>query len=303
MATVTPRTISISVLVVALLGATLVLLFSDSIFAHNKSVAQWNPERITETLSLGEAKVIAVTLTADKELPRAVVRVSPEIIPYVSITPTIIGKIRKGTKTTLTVTVNIPTNSSATKVNGVIELEKAKQQDGRDERDDDSDSDERGKKKKTIGPPLPVTIEIVAERLPPDPGEAGKATLEGIDSDHDGVRDDIQRYIVLTVPESARHREALKVFARDMQHKLLAQSKEEAIQIAHESRISECLTYLGIGQQQRHWREVQALMLNTEARLRAVDVYNDRITGQVFPMLPDNLKRTACRFNVEAFPN
>jgi len=39
----------------------------------------------------------------------------------------------------------------------------------------------------------PTTIPVV---LPPDPGEAGKATLTGIDVDRDGVRDDLQRYII-----------------------------------------------------------------------------------------------------------
>ena len=33
--------------------------------------------------------------------------------------------------------------------------------------------------------------------LPPDPGKAGKETLLGIDTDSDGVCDDIQRYIYL----------------------------------------------------------------------------------------------------------
>ncbi len=28
--------------------------------------------------------------------------------------------------------------------------------------------------------------------LPPDPGEVGKLTLQGVDSDEDGVRDDVQ---------------------------------------------------------------------------------------------------------------
>ena len=46
--------------------------------------------------------------------------------------------------------------------------------------------------------------------LPPDPGEAGKATLEGIDSDQDGIRDDIQRYIALTYPDSQKTRAALR---------------------------------------------------------------------------------------------
>lgn len=40
-----------------------------------------------------------------------------------------------------------------------------------------------------ISPPAPI--------LPPDPGAAGQATLEGIDTDQDGVRDDLQRFIVL----------------------------------------------------------------------------------------------------------
>jgi len=34
--------------------------------------------------------------------------------------------------------------------------------------------------------------------LPPDPGEAGKATLLGIDSNDNGIRDDVERAIYLT---------------------------------------------------------------------------------------------------------
>jgi hypothetical protein len=33
--------------------------------------------------------------------------------------------------------------------------------------------------------------------LPPNPGIAGKASFAGIDSDQDGVRDDVQRHIIL----------------------------------------------------------------------------------------------------------
>lgn len=33
--------------------------------------------------------------------------------------------------------------------------------------------------------------------FPPDPGSAGKATFAGIDSDQDGIRDDVQRHIIL----------------------------------------------------------------------------------------------------------
>lgn len=46
--------------------------------------------------------------------------------------------------------------------------------------------------------------------LPPDPGKAGKQTLMGIDSDGDGLRDDVQRYIYLTYPDQPDVQRALK---------------------------------------------------------------------------------------------
>ena len=45
--------------------------------------------------------------------------------------------------------------------------------------------------------------------LPPDPGAAGKATLAGIDAGGDGVRDDVQRWIALTYPNSQKTRAVL----------------------------------------------------------------------------------------------
>jgi hypothetical protein len=57
---------------------------------------------------------------------------------------------------------------------------------------------------------IPQTLKVlITVGLPPDPGAAGNATLAGIDSDGDGVRDDVQRYIGLTYPQSAKERAAL----------------------------------------------------------------------------------------------
>jgi len=53
--------------------------------------------------------------------------------------------------------------------------------------------------------------------LPPDPGAAGKLTLSGIDSDNDGVRDDVQRWIVMTYPNSQKTRAALTQRTKVMQ--------------------------------------------------------------------------------------
>ncbi len=78
----------------------------------------------------------------------------------------------------------------------------------------------RGKMRQTLSSVFPfvtlapITIQVV---LPPDPGEAGKATLQGIDSDGDGVRDDIQRYIVFTSPHSEKMRAGLTQMAKAAQ--------------------------------------------------------------------------------------
>ena len=136
-----------------------------------------------------------------------------------------------------------------------------------------------------------------------DPGEAGKATLVGIDVNNNGVRDDVEVYIETHVPDSPKHRAALMSVAAVTQREILAETKEEAVQAAIAGvRSIECLSYLGFREQGR-WREIDALMVNTEARLKAMDAHNDRIDGEVFQSLPDNQRRSACTFNVEALPN
>jgi hypothetical protein len=77
---------------------------------------------------------------------------------------------------------------------------------------------------------------LVPGTLPPDPGEAGKESLEGVDCDRDGVRDDIQRWIALTYPDSEKTRAALTVVAKNRQLALLnADNKSLSIELANES--------------------------------------------------------------------
>lgn len=57
--------------------------------------------------------------------------------------------------------------------------------------------------------------------LPPDPGPAGMKTLEGIDSDRDGVRDDVQRFIVFQYGHSERAVMALRTIAKGVQQQVL----------------------------------------------------------------------------------
>lgn len=140
--------------------------------------------------------------------------------------------------------------------------------------------------------------------LPPDPGEAGKQTLAGIDSDHDGVRDDVQRYIALTYPDSAKTRAALTQDAKVVQSELLdANSKQLSMQHSDEDdKASACLNYLvGLDNSITMQKNLESVILNTDDRSRAYFKYDDQLGGEVFSLLPD--EPSYCNFDINAVAN
>lgn len=69
--------------------------------------------------------------------------------------------------------------------------------------------------------PLPFDDDFVVipvgVNLPPDPGQVGKATIEGVDAKGDGVRDDIERAIVFAFPNNPQARTVLFQMAKHYQ--------------------------------------------------------------------------------------
>lgn len=147
-------------------------------------------------------------------------------------------------------------------------------------------------------------IPELAIGLPPDPGVAGKSSVAGVDANGNGVRDDVERWIVFGVQDSARKRANLMVYAAATQQGLLSATKDVAVAAA-KARISviECYDFLGVPKEQRRWREVLAIVLNTEARIAAFDDYQDKINGEVFGLAAEGREDETCRFNVESLPN
>ena len=148
--------------------------------------------------------------------------------------------------------------------------------------------------------------------LPPDPGEEGKRTLEGIDSDKDGLRDDVQRWIYFRFPNSEKARAAFRQTAIDFQTALLAYNdKERAVQAFHSyGRSVDCLVYVIGGDSIEDLQQAFAiktdlklLFINTPQRSDAYLVANSHFSGQIFRGLPEGEERNACRFNLEAMPN
>jgi len=149
-----------------------------------------------------------------------------------------------------------------------------------------------------------LTIEIIKDiDLPPDPGDAGKGTLLGIDSDNDGVRDDIQRYIYFTYPDDRNLRMALIQIARVYQDLILTPNDRE---IAHENvkklyRSFECLSYINsdFENNRRIKNILRAEFLNTKERSKAYLAVNNAIAGKTTKITPIDERKDCCLFDVD----
>ncbi len=71
----------------------------------------------------------------------------------------------------------------------------------------------------------PASIETInGLQVPPDPGPAGVATVAGIDTDGNGIRDDVDRFIASNHGSSAAQVAATRVSAKALQAVLMADS-------------------------------------------------------------------------------
>ena len=134
--------------------------------------------------------------------------------------------------------------------------------------------------------------------LPPDLGEAGLVSLDGIDSDQDGVRDDVQRFIEVEEYDSEMTRKAVKKMAIVMQKELVnAYDKEVVLQLEPESSAAgDCLFYVTDGKSRNYRKRLEAKVYNTVERLRAWNKINSHCSGMTFT-LPDDLG-AQCNFGV-----
>lgn len=160
--------------------------------------------------------------------------------------------------------------------------------------------DEAGR---VVRSPAQVMAEAAVLPLPPDPGEAGKATLGGIDSDGDSLRDDIQRYIAFTFPNSARVRAAAAEYAKTVQQSLFVGTDQVAAMRTARAmgRARRCMqvhigveSYDALIAAQRASSDLRAEVLNTAARSRAYLAYDAQLAGGIFHSPPKSSWRELC---------
>jgi len=155
-----------------------------------------------------------------------------------------------------------------------------------------------------FAPDLAVDITVSTVPVPPDPGKAGKETIAGIDANANGVRDDVERFIVFSypdlTPEHENTRNALFQYAGAAQEGLLVAEDKEAARAAGEEvlRSLGCLRLAlgGLEAMDTPQELVQAHTLNTVARTKARSKFDSQLSGKVFDDLSDAELASSCDF-------
>lgn len=127
---------------------------------------------------------------------------------------------------------------------------------------------------------------IVAENsseVPMPDLSQNKATLAGIDSDLDGIRDDIQIWINKEFADNPSLRNGMKQLASSLQTQILTTHDPELSNLATRNflRSMSCMTHLvGIDQKMRLKNKLKEKALNTRDRLKAEIKANEHFSGQ-----------------------
>ena len=144
----------------------------------------------------------------------------------------------------------------------------------------ETEIDEGGSENVTDAEIIPV------DGLVPDPGEAGMLTVEGIDSDGDGVRDDAQRLIAVLDYDSIEETNAMRQAAIAAQQVILygANISDLSIQdVGNQSaRSGDCLYDVFGDNFMREYNALMFVMLNTEDRSAAMEVFSTESVGRIY---------------------
>lgn len=141
----------------------------------------------------------------------------------------------------------------------------------------------------------------ISDNLPPDPGKEGLSTIAGIDSDNDGVRDDLQRIITFYYTDSPEQRAAVMQVAKSLQSNLLEYIKQKELGTQHiyidsEPLVKaiECVYSVGAFDKDFKIGTLEAYFANTSDRFNMYNALNKTFEGSIIGSTPDEINPCDC---------
>ncbi len=122
--------------------------------------------------------------------------------------------------------------------------------------------------------------DVMGKNLPPDPGADADKTVQGIDANHNNIRDDVELAIFKEYPNSARIRAAELQYAMALQAELtqVFNSGTLVAVIQEEGRGNVCILDL------RRTKEIEELVFNTDIRKKTKeDLHKKFMTSYALP--------------------
>ena len=155
-----------------------------------------------------------------------------------------------------------------------------------------------------------LLVQVLGEPLldlPPDPGPAGDETIEGVDVNGNGVRDDIERWIGLNYRASKKTRTALTQAYYPLQNFTIHARDNDRDAVYNDmdalQRAGECLDYVRPDDGYKLIEELKARVVNTSARSYVYLESSRMLGGGSFPSAPFSTWRQSCTFDPDALEN
>jgi len=147
-------------------------------------------------------------------------------------------------------------------------------------------------------------------KLPPEPDvKVNNATLLGVDSNDNGVRDDVERYIILTYKDEKIAIEIGFQVARAYNAVIEDPSNAEEVDKVL-TKAQDCASYFEDDADEFGdpilldtdivtSKKFKSIQLNTESRIRAYLEYNRKLSGGVYAVTKIKDMKSKCTFDVE----
>jgi hypothetical protein len=148
------------------------------------------------------------------------------------------------------------------------------------------------------------------DKVPPVPDEdENNATLLGIDSNKNGIRDDVEIYIHKNFKGDDKYYERMLAFqyAWRLQYKLKFSRKDLELPMDHKKILSEhsnCSSYIKnihFKTYERYYKyinsidKIDSLQLNNKVRIRAISLFDSKISGSSFVI---KKTKSDCKFKL-----